>query len=179
MSELEKLQEDIEENELLFTEEEKRFTVENDRSAEWVIDRIREGRADEKKWLEFYEAQEEKIKRARERREAYFFGLLEKYFHSGKIMHKVAKTQISYQLPGGKLVLKRQNPKYVKDDEKIAEWLDKSGLKNLIKKEPKWGEMKKQLGIKVVGDQVCTADGEIIPGVAAVPQPDKFDVEVK
>lgn len=153
------------------------FVVDDDQKAEWCIRKITEAKKEMMDWIEFYVAQTDKVKDRCQRRIQFFEAMLEQYFRT--VPHKQTKTQESYQLPSGKLVVKKQQPEYIREDDRITEWLDQSGLDYLIERTPKWGDMKKCLGLQVVGDQVVTADGEIIPGLAAVERPDVFKVEVK
>ena len=169
------------ENPILEEEEEQEqdpgFVVDDDQKAEWCMQKILEAEAERKRWKAFYDDRMAKVNAACDakiERMEYFLG---QYFP--KVPHKVTKTQESYQLPSGKLVYKQQQPEFVREDGKIAEWLEQVGMVHLIEKKPKWGEMKKALGLTVAGDQVVTADGEIVPGVAAVEREPVFKVEVK
>lgn len=164
-------------NEEILSEEEQGFVVDDDQKAEWCMKKILEAQQEMQDWTAFYKGQTDKVKAKCESRIAWFEHLLRPYFDM--VPHKATATQESYALPSGKLVVKQQQPEYVREDDKIAEWLQQSGLDYLIEKKPKWGEMKKNLGLKVEGDQVVTEDGEIVPGVAAVERGPVFKVEVK
>ena len=87
----------------------------------------------------------------------------------------------TYQLPGGKLVYKRQAPEIQHDDEKILDWLHENSTMPEtyidFRETLKWGELKKVL--TVAGDGMATQDGEMIPGITVTERPDKFVVEVK
>lgn len=170
-------------SELLMTElpeEEKEqitFIVDDDQKAEWCLEKIREANAEKERWKKFYADQYAKVEASADAKIARMEFYLEQYFNT--VPHKASKTQESYALPSGKLVFKQQGPEFVREDDKIADWLQQSGLNYLIEKKPKWGEMKKDLALTVEGDQVVTADGEIVPGVAAVERGPVFKVEVK
>lgn len=175
---LDGLFEEIEtEEELRIPEEYERFTVDSDQKAEWCLDKIREARADEKKWLEFYAEQAEKVKKTRERREEFFKSLLQHYFLN--VPHKETKTQSSYQLPSGKLVVKKQGPEIVRDDAQVIAWLKENceGAHVKTKEALDWAEMKKN--VVFMGGHAVNGDGEIIPGITVTARPDKFKVEVK
>lgn len=90
---------------------------------------------------------------------------------------KSTKTQTTYKLPTGKLMLKKQNPVFDRNNAELLPWL-KANLPEMVKVEesPNWAELKKS--VKVIGENVATKDGEIIPGVKVTEQEDKFEVEV-
>lgn len=165
--------------ELPVTEEEAGFHVNDDGAAEWCIGKIREEKAELEKWETFYKGQIEKMRRKAEDRIAFFEGKLAMYF--GSVPHKVTKTQESYQLPGGKLVVKKQAPEIQHDDEKILDWLhENSKMPETyidFRETLKWGELKKVL--TVAGEGMATQDGEMIPGITVTERPDVFKVEVK
>jgi hypothetical protein len=170
---------EAEENKL--TEEEIRFVVDNDQKADWALRRIREIKDEFLKWNDFYVAQTEKLKKAAEFRCHYLEHLLEEYFR--KVPHKESKTQESYALPSGKLVLKEQKPEWTHDDEQLLPWV-KQNVPNLVrtKESVDWAELKKELTViwQEDGSQMITnADGEIVPGITVTERPDKFVVEVK
>lgn len=153
------------------------FVVDDDQKAEWCLKKIQEAEIERKTWKAFYDNRMAKVDAACDAKVERMKYFLAQYFRM--VPHKVTKTQESYALPSGKLVIKQQQPEFVREDGKIAEWLEQSGLVSLVEKKPKWGEMKKTLGLTVAGDQVITADGEIVPGVAAVEREPVFKVEVK
>ena len=169
------------ENPILEEEEEQEqytgFVVDDDQKAEWCMQKIQEAEAERKRWKAFYDDRMAKVNASCDAKIQHMEYLLGQYFRT--VPHKVTKTQESYALPSGKLVYKQQAPEFVREDGKIAEWLEQGGMVGLIEKKPKWGEMKKTLGLMVAGDQVITADGEIVPGVAAVERAPVFKVEVK
>lgn len=170
-------------NEEVLSEEEQRFVVDDDQKAEWCLGKIREAREEMMKWIEFYVAQTDKVKAKCEARIAFFEGLLKPYFYS--VPHKQTKTQSSYQLPGGKLVMKAQEPAYERDDEQLLAWLHESRREDFVKVKESvdWSGLKKSLegaeGLTVDNGQVITPDGEIVPGITAIERPNVFKVEVR
>lgn len=175
-----------------------RFDVDNDMKAEWCLSKIRRIRADQKRekeelqrQMQFYLDQIEMIDTKADEDVAFFESLLRPYFNdrvdSG--FAKAAKTQVSYKLPSGKLILKKREPKYDPKGETFLKWLKDNNLKQFVKVEesPKWNDFKKTLpkdddgNIKmVVNDgkaELVTAEGEIVPGVAVTLQDDDFIVE--
>lgn len=166
------------EEDVFVTEEEAGFRVTDDQTAEWCLKKIREANEEKQRWKEYYDEQLRKIYTREDSRIAFMEMKLQSYF--GSVPHKQTKTQESYQLPGGKLVLKKQAPEYERDDELIIAWLKAAGKTHLVntKEVLNWMELKREL--KPVNDeQVVDSDGEIVPGLYVHERPDKFVVEVK
>lgn len=163
-----------------------RFTVDNDMKAEWVLNKIRHIRADQKKEIDeikrqmkFYEDRIAAVDKCADEDVAWFESMLTPYFaermESG--FAKATKTQTTYKLPTGKLVLKHQAPEYERKDEELLPWL-KANRPDLVKvtESPNWAELKKT--VKINGDSVVTDDGEVVPGVKVIEREDEFKVEV-
>ena len=163
-----------------------RFTVDNDMKAEWVLSKIRGIRSEQKKekdeltrQMQFYKDQMDMIDKQADEDVAFFESMLIPYFaermESG--FTKSTKTQTTYKLPTGKLILKKQDPTYDRNNAELLPWLKKN-RPELVKVEesPNWSELKKT--VTVVGESVATKDGEIVPGVKVTVREDKFDVEV-
>lgn len=166
-------------SELLLNPENDRYTVRDDRDAELCLKNIREAQHDKERWKKHYEQQLEKVNAEADNRIEYFKARLEEYFST--VPHKATKTQESYSLPGGKLILKRQQPEYKIDDSALVPWLEESFMGQLIKVEKKadWAGLKKVVGITPDGAHVATDEGEIVPGVTVTPRPDVFKVEME
>lgn len=168
-------------SEIMRTEEEfettEHFVIEDDQTAEWAMQRIREAKADTAKWDEFYEDRKRKVHEANDQIIANMESFLQTYF--AKVPHKVTKTQENYALPSGKLVFKKQAPEYQRDDAEVIKWLKENGGEKFVKTVEKldWAELKKTLN--VCGGSVADEDGQIIPCITAVEQPDVFKVELK
>ena len=163
-----------------------RFEVDNDMKAEWVLSKIRRIRADQKKetdeldrQMQFYKDQADIVNRKADEEVAFFESMLTGYFASRMEdgFTKSTKTQISYKLPTGKLVLKKQAPEYERKDDELLPWL-KQNRPDLVKvtESANWAELKKS--VKINGENVVTADGEVVPGVKVTVREDKFEVEV-
>ena len=90
-----------------------------------------------------------------------------------------AKTQISYKLQGGSLVLKEQQPKYDTDDAELVPWLKQNGLAEFVKvkEEANWAELKKTLTIGPDMKTMITGDGEIVPGIKVETRLPKFEAK--
>lgn len=165
------------------SEQEEGFTVTDDQTAEWCLQKIKDEIAEADKWTEFYAQQMQRILARKNYRIAFFEGRLHRYFNN--VPHKVTKTQESYQLPSGKLVMKQQKPEYTRDDEQLLAWLHQNNLQGFIqvKESVDWAGLKKILTDLQAPDEstgcLIDADGEIVPGITVTKRPDVFKVEVK
>ena len=155
------------------------FTVTDDAAAQWCMKKIREAESDRAMWKAHYDAQMEKVNKAADESIAYFTAKLEEYFAS--VPHKATKTQESYTLPGGKLIRKKQQPKFETDDEALVPWLEENFMGQLVKvkKSADWAALKKVVTVTPDGEHVVTDEGEIIPGVTVTQRPDVFKVEME
>lgn len=155
------------------------FTVTDDAAAEWCMKKIRKIESDRAMWKAHYEAQMEKVNKAADDDVAYFTAKLEEYF--ANVPHKTTKTQESYTLPGGKLIRKKQQPKFETDDEALVPWLEENFMSQLVKvkKSADWAALKKVCSVTPDGEHVATDEGEIIPGVTVTQRPDVFKVEME
>lgn len=108
----------------------------------------------------------------------FFENKLREYFSSLDNV-KTTKTQATYNLPSGKLLLKQREPEFVKDDAKLVEWLENNELNQLvkIKKSPDWATLKKDVSI-VNNKVVSTYTGEIVEGITVIQRDPEFKVEV-
>ena len=93
---------------------------------------------------------------------------------------KVSRTQASYELPSGKLVLKAQEPAYEQKEDEVLPWL-KTSLPEFVKvkESADWMKLKKQLKIGPDGKSMITADGEVVPGITVTEREPKFTVTLK
>lgn len=162
------------------------FVVDSDAKALWVLEKIRKARADRDELVEWYKIQTKKIEEQTDFNTMYLEKLLADYFRT--VPHKKTKTQESYSLPGGKLVMKKQQPEFKRDDKAAIDWLKQNGGGQFVKVEERldWDGLKKSSGIadgKVIFSETINEDGEIIqnsiPGIEVIEREDKFVVEVK
>ena len=161
------------------SELEERWIIKDDKSAEWALKKIREAEEDTARWNAYYAAQMETIERQNADTVAYFTALLEAWFET--VPHKTTKTQESYQLPGGKLVRKAQQPAYERDADALLGWAKTSFPEAVkVKEEASWTDIKNRIG-KVMpdGSAVDKETGEIIDGVTVIARDPVFKVEIK
>lgn len=165
------------------TEEKPEFQIDNDRKADWAVEKVMEAIAERDRLVaiadqRIRELQEQKvaISAKADRSTQYLTEKLYAYFLTVS-PSSVTKTQTSYKLLTGKLVLKKQQPEYVRDEQAMLAWA-KANSPSLVRVEEKinWGDLKKVTALD--GETVVLADtGEVIPGVTAVARPDVFEVK--
>lgn len=159
------------------------FTIDTDRKAEWAAKTIKKEMADTDRLLALadeeiralHDKKAELANRA-ERRTAYLREQLRGYFGTVE-PSRTTKTQTVYELVNAKLVLKKQGPEYVRDEEAMIAWAEENAP-DYIRNTPKimWGDLKKATALQ--GEQVIYAEtGEVIPGIKAVPREDVFEVQ--
>ncbi len=150
----------------------------DDMDAEYMLTMIRQADAEYQKMESWYAHMVEKAKEKRDRKVAWAEANLRAYFDI--VPAKVTKTQKTYDLPSGKLVLKHQEPKYDTKDEELVPWL-KANRPELIKikESSDWANLKKELKASPDGLRMVTEDGEIVPGITVTPREDKFTVTLK
>jgi phage host-nuclease inhibitor protein Gam len=152
------------------------FVIDSDAKAEWALKKIKEAREDRDRWVSWYKEQIEKINKQTDFDTLNLERMLAEYFAT--VPHKKTKTQESYTIPGGKLILKTQNPEYIRDDKTVIEWLKKNngGQFVKVKEELAWSELKG--ATSVFEDHIVTEDGEVVPGIEVIEREAKFVVEV-
>lgn len=166
-----------------------RFIVDNDMKAEWCLSKIRAAKKNAEReieeltrQMEFYKARMAQVQQEYEEEKNFFQEMLLPYF-SNRVeggFTKETKTQVSYPLPTGKLLLKHREPdfEYKEKQKDTIAWLKKNeGEKYIkVKEELDWSSLKKT--VSVSGNSVCTKEGEVIPGITVTPREDEFVVEV-
>ena len=165
--------------EIAYADQPEEFTVTDDATAQWCVKKIREAEETKEMWRKHYDEQFAKVTAASDASIAYMTAKLEEYFLT--VPHKATKTQESYALPGGKLLRKKQQPKFDTDDEALIPWLKSSNMNQFIKikESTDWAGLKKLVTISPDGEHVMTEDGEIVPGVNVTIRPDIFKVEME
>lgn len=169
------------------TEQEKKpaFTISNDSAADWALRKI----ADEKKEYQrikdlgdqLIAETQAKIEAAKKRYEngtGYLTSLLAQYFQ--QVPHKATKTQETYMLLSGKLVMKLGKNKAQYDDDKLVQYLKDNDLLDYVKTKetPAWGEFSKKLDLSSGTTAVNKETGEIVDCITVQRTPDVFSVDV-
>lgn len=157
------------------------FQIDNDSKADWAIEKIMAENAERDRLIkladerikELSDKKKELIDKAADKT-SYLTALLRMYFDT--IEPKATKTQATYKLLSGKLVLKHQQPEYVLDDALMVSWAKTAAPAYIkVKESINWAELKKLTVVN--GETVVLADtGEVIPGAVAKERPDVFEV---
>ncbi len=157
--------------------EKKPFEVTDDGAAQWCLRKIAEAEAERARWKEHYETQLAMMNDRLDRTIGFFEGKLFHYFNT--VPHKTTRTQEVYALPGGRLIMKKQQPKIEKDNTVLVKWLEENGMRDLVKvtKSADWAGLKKC--VFVDGGKVITLDGEVVPGLTVTELPDAFEVRME
>lgn len=144
--------------------------------AKWQFEQRKRIIADRDELIAYYEEQIAKVKADAEYKIGFIDRALFAFFQT--VEHKKTKTQESWSIPAGKLVLKKQAPEYKRDDKAVIEWLKNNNASQFVKVEEKldWAGLKSET--TVVGNTIVNQDGEIIPGVEVIEREPKFSVEV-
>jgi hypothetical protein len=157
------------------TPEVEEIDVRSDIEAGWQLKRRKEIISDRDELIAFYKG---RIK-AVEEDAAFKIGSIDRslYAFFMTVPHKKTKTQESYTHPLGKLMMKKQNPEFKRDEKTVIDWLKKNNGGEFIKVEESldWSALKG--ATTVLGNSIVTADGETVPGVEVVEREDKFCVE--
>ncbi|MDO6353978.1 host-nuclease inhibitor Gam family protein [Caloramator sp. CAR-1] len=160
------------------------FKVDSDLKADWCLDKIREANAEYNRFEMVVNAKIEQLQQAlrkaqekRDREVGFFEAKLREYFET--VQAKETKTQKSYTLPSGKLVLKYQQPEFKRDEDTLLNWVENNKPQYVkIKKSVDWSSLKKT--VKVVNGMVIDSEtGEVIEGVTVEEREPKFIVEVE
>ena len=97
------------------------------------------------------------------------------------IKPKNSKTQQSYSLLSGKLIMKKATTRLTHDDKKIAEWCNHNAseyIKRFVINELDWMELKKDLSISngIITNKIT---GEVLEGIGLTIEdvPESFDIK--
>lgn len=164
------------------------WKVEDDLTADWCLDKIREAKAEYNRLeivindkIQQLQNRLEKERQKMEQEVSFFESKLREYFETLEEKQlKTTKTMMKYKLPSGELVKKFPGPEFKRDNEALVKWLEDNQMDEYveIKKQPKWGELKKKT--KVVGNNVVFEDtGEIVEGIEVIERAPEFKVEVE
>lgn len=166
--------------------EEKGFVIKDDKTADWALEQIKIAEAERDRLVglandkiaELTE-QIEALKSSCDSDTAYLKSCLFEYF--GTVPHKETKTQSSYKLLSGSLVLKKESTKIEHNDEALLKYLEENDGKDYIKikKTIDWAEFKKNLTVSESGEIIDSEIGTIIPVEACkiVDVPASFNIK--
>ena len=160
----------------------------DDASAEMILRQLKQAEDQYDRMKAWYDHQTAKLKEIRDRTRAWAETCLRPYFD---MVPTTGKKILTYEMPGGTMKLAKQDPEYKINDEELVPWLKENKMEWFIqtKEEARWGDLKealkdekKKIRTADAGDgtlAVVTEDGEIIPGIKAIPREDKFTIKAK
>ncbi|HOB44172.1 MAG TPA: host-nuclease inhibitor Gam family protein [Bacillota bacterium] len=165
-------------------EQDERFVVDSVDKLDWCIRQISKIEKEELPYIECAQRQiarlQEFIRKAEERieeRTAYFKALMRPFVEQ-TLADSRRKT---INAPSGSVSLRKQEPEFEKDDDKLVAWLEENGKRKFVrvKKQTDWTEFKKQLVDVMEDGTVVTVDGELLPveAIRATKRPDKLYVK--
>lgn len=159
-----------------------RFIIDGDKKADWAIGKIKEEQENTNRLrliamskIAELQCRIKELDERTERRTGNLKALLMDYMQTVKPT-KQTKTQTQYELLSGKLVWKKQQPLYERDEAALLNWAEQT-IPELVKvkKEVSWADLKKRADVS--GDNLLL-DGEVIPGVTVIEREDVFEVQV-
>ena len=93
-------------------------------------------------------------------------------------MNEYAETnKKTIKLPNGTLAIKKQQPKYVYNDEQVLEFLQENNYKDYIRTKAEVNKKDLKKNAIVNNNNELVIDGKVVPGVTVIPQEDKFEVK--
>ena len=147
------------------------FKVDDDKKADWCIEKIKEIEADQDRLIKLAEDKINELKNKvlemkveKDTRTSFFKAKLREYMATVKT--KSTKTTDTYKLLAGTLRIKHKAPTAVIDNDRLVKWLKDNNYEDeyIARKEtPMWGEYKKTL--TQADNRYVTADGEVVEGV--------------
>ena len=163
------------------------FKIENDKTADWALVQIRDAEDERDRLIalaqEKIQALTTQIKDIEEKCNndtKYLRSCLATYFETVKPSTNT-KTQKTYKLLSGSLILKKPSFKITHDDEALLNYLIENDGEEFIKikKSIDWAEFKRTLTISDNGEVIDTGLGTIIPAnVCSVEEvPASFDIK--
>ena len=154
-------------------QEEQDVAILDDASAGMLMHRIKDANEEYDRMETWYKTQLKRLREKRDNTIAWAKGCLRSYFDL--VPKKATKTQQSYQMMSGKLVMRQPGPEFDVDDEITVPWLKANGLEQYIKTKEtvNWIELKKVLTVTPGG--MVTDDGEIVPGITVTEREPEFN----
>ena len=155
--------------------EEEEIQVRSTIEAKWQFEQRKKIIEDRDELIAYYEDQIAKVKADADYKIGFIDRALFAFFQT--VEHKKTKTQESWSIPAGKLILKKQAPEFKRDEKTVIDWLKQNDGSQYVKtvESLDWANLKKDS--TVVGSTIVNNDGEIIPGVEVIEREDKFVVE--
>lgn len=169
------------ENDQVLVQQKEQFRIDTVEKADWAVRKIAKYQEEIKKDQADAQAIIDKTKqwlasRTKEHQDQIdFFQEMLRPFAMQQLAE--SKKKKSCKVPSGTLGFRASSDNYEKNDDDLLIWAQVSAP-DYVEQKPslKWGELKKSC--KTANGKLITADGEIVPGVKVVSQPDVFYVKV-
>ena len=163
------------------TNEPTEFVIDTDQKAEWALKKVLEAKAEKERLtslvnseLDLLKVRQAEIDRHYENETSYLMAKLNEYMMTVKC--KATKTQATYELLSGKLVLKFPKTK-MKESPELLDWCKQNAPEFVrTKEEVMWGEFKKNLEATTEG-VIMANTGEFVEGVEIQEEPAEFDIK--
>lgn len=126
------------------------FQIQDDQGAEWALKKIREARAEQAQWINFYQGRMNQVKTQTQETIEFMEGRLRQYFAG--VPHRVTRGGTEkYALPSGELICKPAGIDYELDEGALLSWCE-ANLPEAVKvtRKASWEDVKKY--IKETGD---------------------------
>lgn len=93
-------------------------------------------------------------------------------------MNEYAETnKKTIKLPNGTLSIKKQQPKYVYNDDEVLEFLQENNLNDYIRTKAEVNKKDLKKNAVINNNNQLIINGKEVPGVVVIPQEDKFEVK--
>ena len=152
-------------------EEEQGFRITDDGGARWAVEQIGKANAECAELEKWYQTMIQKARAKRDATVERMTAYLRDY--ADMVPMRETKTQKSYPVPGGKLVLKKASTRLNHDDETILRVLKEQGRTEFIKtvtvEKLDWAGLKKEV----------TETGELVDGITIEEVPETFTVQIE
>lgn len=158
------------------------FVIDSANKADWALEKIKEERARRDLFIQAAEQRIEslkaKIDEAKSKcdsKTSFLLIKLNDYLDTAPA--KITKTQMSLELPNGKLIRKLPKIDYQKNESELLKYVVNLAPEYLkIEQKVNWAEMKKDLQV-VDGMVMRKSTGEIIDCISTIEKPATFDVD--
>lgn len=163
------------------------WSIKDDHTASWAIAKIKDELEEEarlidicEKQIQILDAKMDEIQKRTEKRTAFLKYKLIEYFNKVEKGKKSTKTQESYDLVTGKIIMKKAKQKMVPDKAKLLEVCKATGMTEFIKvkEEVDWAKYKNECEI-VDGRAVNVQTGDILDYVAVEEVPASFEIKME
>lgn len=165
-----------------YLEAEEGFVIDSAEKANWAIGKVKEAQERRDLFCEAATARINQLKAQMEekaiqcqRETAHLLEALDRWLDTAPA--RKGKTQLSIDLPDGKLVRKLPSLEYTRDELALVQWA-KANVpdKVLITETARWGELKKELKV-LHGQVIYEPTGEVLDCVTAKERPGYVEVK--